>query len=132
MDRIRRIFRGITKKQTTEFGLVAILVSCVLSYWLKERNLILLSIILSLITILVPLLFYPFAALWFGLSEVTSRFGSDVLLGLVFYLIVTPMGLFRRMLGKDSLRLKQFKKSKQSVMINRDHTYSATDLTDTF
>jgi hypothetical protein len=128
----KKLFTGITKKQNTEFGLVTVLVSCVLSYWLKERNLILAAIILSLITIISPVIFYPFTAIWFGLSKILSKFTTAILLSLVFFLVVTPMGLIRRLLGKDSLRLKQFKVSSQSVMTDRDHTYSPTDMTDTF
>lgn len=132
MAKIKEIFSGITKKQNTEFGLVMILVCCVLAYWLKERSLIIVAIILSLLTIIVPIVLTPFAALWFGLSRILSIFSSIVLLSLVFFLVVTPMGLVRRLLGKDSLRLKQFKKSAQSVMTNREHEYTAEDMSDTF
>jgi hypothetical protein len=132
MAKIKEIFSGITQKQNTEFGLVMVLVCCVLAYWLKERSLIMTAIILSLLTIIVPIIFTPFAALWFGLSRVLSKFTSIVLLSLVFFLVVTPMGLVRQLLGKDSLRLKQFKKSAKSVMTNRDHIYTAADMEDTF
>ena len=132
MEKIKNIFSGITKKQNVEFGLVAILVVCVLAFWLNQRNLILVAIILSLVTILVPVAFYPITALWFGLSEVLSKVGSTILLSLVFFLVVTPMGVVRRLLGKDSLRLKQYKKSRESVMMRRDYTYTSADMTDTF
>jgi hypothetical protein len=132
MAKIKDLFIGITKKQNTEFGMVAVLVSCVLAYWLKERSLILLAIILSLTTIIFPVVFYPFTALWFEFSRILSRFTTTILLSLVFFLVVTPMGLIRRLIGKDSLRLKQFKKGNESVMTYRDHTYSAADMTDTF
>ena len=103
-----------------------------LAYWLNERSLIMAAIILSLLTILVPVVLTPFAALWYGLSRVLSKFTTVVLLSLIFFLVVTPIGLVRRFLGKDSLRLKQFKKGTQSVMTNREHEYTAEDMEEMF
>ena len=132
MAKNRGIFSGISKKQNADFGLVIILVCCVLAYWLNERSLIMAAIILSLLTILVPVVLTPFAALWYGLSRVLSKFTTVVLLSLIFFLVVTPIGLVRRFLGKDSLRLKQFKKGTQSVMTNREHEYTAEDMEEMF
>jgi len=120
------------KKQTVEFGIVAILVVCVFAFWLNTKFLILTAIILCLLTLSVPVIFYPFAVLWFGLSSILSRIASAILLGLVFFLIVTPMGQIRKLFGKDTLRLKQFKKGTRSVMTSRDHTFTAADMADSF
>ena len=132
MEAGKKVFSGITKRQNVEFGLVAILVTCVLAFWLNEINWLLATILLSLITIITPVVFYPFAALWFGLSRVLSKISSTILLSLVFFVIVTPMGFFRRIAGKDSLKIRQFKKSRQSVMVDRKHIYTAADMADTF
>ena len=122
----------ISKNQTVEFGIVAILVVCGFALWLNTKILILTAIILCLLTLIAPIIFYPFAVLWFGLSSILSRITSAILLGLVFFLIVTPMGQIRKLFGKDTLRLKQFKKGTQSVMIDRDRTYTAEDMADSF
>jgi hypothetical protein len=53
--------------------------------------------------------------------------GSTIMMSIVFFVIVTPVGLVRRMLGRDPLKLRQFKKGKQSVMKDRDHQYTAED-----
>ena len=42
--------------------------------------------------------------LWMGLAEALSFVMTRVILGLVFCLLVTPIGLLRRMLGGDPLR----------------------------
>jgi hypothetical protein len=47
---------------------------------------------------------------------------------LVFAVVVTPIGLVRRALGKDSLRLRAFKTGDESVMVPRNHTFTAGDL----
>jgi len=72
--------------------------------------------------------YYPFAILWFGLSNLLGTIVSKILLSIVFFIIVLPVALLRRMLGKDSLLLKKFKKSSESVMKTRNQTYVATDL----
>jgi hypothetical protein len=53
---------------------------------------------------------------------------SKIMLALVFFLVVFPMGLIRRILGKDTLRLHQFRKEKTSVFAERNHEYTAADL----
>ena len=131
--RIKKIlFPKVTKKQTVEFGLVAILVTSLFAFWSNNENLVLAIIILSLVTIIIPILFHPFATLWFGFSQVLSHISSTIILSLVFFIIVTPVGLIRKLMGKDSLKIKQFKKNNQSVLIDRNHLYTADDITHTF
>lgn len=122
----------IARKQNIEFGLVAIGVTALLAFWLDMRSLEPAVVGLCLITILVPALFYPFAFLWFGFSRILGNISSTILLSLIFWFVVTPMGLFRRLLGKDNLRIKQFKKGNHSVFTDRNHQYTAADMADTF
>jgi hypothetical protein len=123
---------GITKKQCVEFGLVTILVTCFLAICLKQNYLVIAAFFLTLITIVVPIVFYPFATVWFWLSKILSAIGSRILLTIVFFIVVTPVGLIRRFLNRDSLKIDQFKKSTKSVMTDRDHLYTDGDFTDTF
>jgi hypothetical protein len=132
IDIIKKIFIGITKKQCMEFGLVTILVSIFLAIYLKQNIFVKGAFILTLITIIIPIVFYPFAAVWFWLSKVLSVVGSRVLLTIVFFIVVTPIGLIRKIMHRNNMNIDQFKKSTKSVMINRDHLYTTGDLTDTF
>jgi hypothetical protein len=129
---IKKHIIGVTKKQTVEFGLVTILVATFLAIYLRQNYFIIAAFFLTLITIIVPIVFYPFAAAWFLLSKILSAVGSRVLLSLVFFIVVTPVGMFRRLLNRDSLKIKQFKKSTKSVMTDRDHLYTPEDFIDTF
>jgi len=45
----------------------------------------------------------------------------------IFWL-VTPIGALRRFFGKDSLKLRAFKASEESVMIVRNHLFVARDI----
>jgi len=80
------------------------------------------------LTMLVPAAFRPMAVVWLALSHALGWVSSKVLLTLVFYAIVTPVGLLRRLAGKDPLRLRGFKASNTSVMVTRGRVVSADDL----
>ncbi|HEU4640019.1 MAG TPA: SxtJ family membrane protein [Candidatus Binatia bacterium] len=40
---------------------------------------------------------------WMALGHILGSINSRILLGLVFYLVVTPIGVIRRLLGKDPM-----------------------------
>jgi hypothetical protein len=122
----------VTKKQCMEFGQVATLAALIFALRFKNEHFVIAACVLILVTIVLPIIFYPFAFLWFGLSRLLSMVSPVIILGILFFLVVTPVGLFRRLLGKDSMLLKQFRKNKQSVMINRNHLYTESDLLHTF
>ncbi len=124
--------KKITGKQTMDFGLVVILALAILAFWQKEESLLLALIVITLIAIIAPILLAPFAYVWFKLSQILSIMSSTILLSILFFLLVVPTGIVRRMLGKDNLNLKNFNKSRKSVLIDRHHTYSADDLTRSF
>ncbi len=131
MHIIKDLSLKITKKQCMEFGQVATLVILFFALKFKDDHFVIAAFLLMLITILVPVMFYPFALPWFGLSKLLSVISPVIILTILFFLLVTPVGLFRKLFGKDSMRLKQFKKGKHSVMINRAHLYTEADLLNT-
>jgi hypothetical protein len=124
--------KKITRKQCMEFGQVATLAVLIFALHYKNDHWVTAAFVLILITIILPVIFYPFAFVWFSLSELLSMVSPAILLTVIFFLIVTPVGLIRKLLGKDSMRLKQFKKGKRSVMIDRNHLYIESDLLHTF
>jgi multisubunit Na+/H+ antiporter MnhG subunit len=71
-------------------------------------------------------------AAWLAFAEILGAINIRVLLGALFFLLVTPVACWRRIRGIDNLRLRQFKKSRGSVMENRDHAYTREDLLHTF
>jgi hypothetical protein len=130
----------ITRRENVEFGLVAILVVLFMAlragrihdaHYLSGHYL-LAAFVLTLLTIIVPRIFYPFAAAWFGLSGILGRVSSAVLMTLVFFGIVLPAGLVRKWRGVDPLKIKAFKKGEGSVLSPRNHIYKKEDLLKTF
>lgn len=53
---------------------------------------------------------------------------SRVLLSVIYLVLLLPMGLLRRCMGKDALRLRWWKDGKDSAFVSRDHTFSKDDL----
>ena len=53
-----------------------------------------------------PALLAPLNRLWMAFGLLLHRIVSPVVMGLVFYGVVTPIGLLMRLLGKDLLRLR--------------------------
>jgi hypothetical protein len=87
-----------------------------------------LATVLLVVTMAVPAVYRPIAFVWLGLSHFLGTIVSRVLLTAVFFVIVLPVGLLRRVLGHDSLQLKKFGKGTESVMRVRDHMYAPSDV----
>ncbi|MFN3871866.1 MAG: hypothetical protein ACK4R9_02580 [Ignavibacterium sp.] len=95
------------KKTGITVGIVLILISFIL-WWIGKSSFVYFSlaggifIILSYIAI--PLL-RPFHKLWIGLSLVLGFVMSRVILTILFYFIVTPIGLLAKLVGKKFMPL---------------------------
>jgi len=78
--------------------------------------------IVSLIFLVIALfnskILAPLNKLWFKFGIFLGRIISPIIMGIIFFLIVTPIGLVMRLLRKDILNLK-YNKSK-SYWIEKD------------
>jgi len=54
-----------------------------------------------------PALLAPLNRLWTSLGHLLHKIVSPVVLGIMFFLVITPMGVAMRLLGKDPLRLRR-------------------------
>ena len=72
------------------------------------------SLIISFIFIILGLLnskiLTPLNKLWFKFGVILGKIISPIIMGIIFFLVVTPIGLIMKVLGKDLLRLKFNKK----------------------
>ena len=68
------------------------------------------SLVISLIFLLLGLVnskfLNPLNKLWFKFGILLGKVFSPVIMGIIFFLIVTPIGLLMRLLNKDLLNLK--------------------------
>jgi len=118
-----------TKKEHTDSGLALLLLTLIVSQWLNQLLFIRLAIAEVLVLLIAPVLIFPFTFLWLNISDLLGKVMSKVILAIVFFVFVWPVSMIRKIMGKDSLRLKEFKKDTNSVFINRNHSYTRTDLT---
>ena len=85
------------------------------------------SIILSLIFFVLGALnskvLSPLNKYWIKLGELLGKVIAPVIMFLIFFLVVTPIGLFMRLIGKDLVNLKYNKKIK-SYWISRKNVKS--------
>ena len=77
---------------------------------LRIWPLILLSVFLIL-GLLNSKILYPLNKIWFKFGLLLGRIVSPLVMVIIFFLVVTPIGLLMRILNKDLLNLK-FNKSK--------------------
>jgi hypothetical protein len=117
-----------TPDQARDTGMALTLLCLLIVQFKHTYKFVPLAIVLLIITMAWPRAFKPLAGLWFGLSHVLGTVMSKVILTLVFFIIVTPIGVIRRLMGKDSLQLKKFKKDQDSVFLVRADLVDKTDL----
>lgn len=94
----------------------------------KKEGYLFIAMALHVINMIKPAIYRPLAVLWLGLSDLMGAVVSRILLSIVFFFVVTPISLVRRMMGKDSLKLRAFKVSTASAMVERNHMFVSQDL----
>jgi hypothetical protein len=120
--------KKITKDQSRDTGMAVVLLFLLIFASKKREGYLLVAIALHVVNMAVPQIYKPVAVLWLGFSELLGAVMSRILLSIVFFAVVTPIAIFRRLAGKDSLKLRAFKASKESVMVERNHTFVGRDL----
>ena len=107
------------------FGLLFFIVFLAISLWpLKsQEDLRLWAFILALIFFVLGILnskfLTPLNKLWMKFGIFLGSIISPFVMGVVFFMVVTPVGLIMRSLGKDLLRIKK-SKSASTYWIDRE------------
>ena len=122
----------ISKNQAKDTGMAMVLLLLLLGFFLNDSLYFKLSIIFLILNMIYPLIYKPIAIIWLGFSNLLGTIISKIILSLVFFIVVSPVGFIRRLMGFDSLKLRKFKESNQSVFENRDITYSGKDVENPF
>src|SRR6056300_475249 len=94
------------------FGLVFFIFFLIISFYplingddLRKWSLVIALIFLTLGLINSKIL-SPLNVLWFKLGIFLGKIMSPIIMGIIFFLVVTPTGLIMRLLRKDLLNLK--------------------------
>ena len=85
------------------------------------------SIVIAIIFLIFGLmnskLLTPLNKLWFKFGLFLGTIVSPFVMGIIFFLVITPIGFVMKIIGKDLLNIKHDNK-KKSYWINRDKTKS--------
>ena len=106
------------------FGIVFFVVFLLIGFYplLNQEELKLWALITSFIFLILGMMkskiLTPFNKIWFKLGIFLGKIISPIIMGLIFFLVVTPTGIFMRILGKDLLNLK-FKRDKKSYWLEK-------------
>ncbi len=65
------------------------------------------SIVFGLLTLAVPRALAPLNKAWFYLGKGLGKIVSPIVLGIIFFGILTPISVVTRLFGRDELRLKR-------------------------
>ena len=94
------------------FGIVFFVVFLLIAIYpiLKNEEARLWSLLISSAFLILGLvnsqILTPLNKLWFKFGLLLGKIISPLVMGLIFFLVVTPIGLIMRILGKDVLNLK--------------------------
>ena len=97
------------------FGFVFFIFFLIISFWpLLNGNEIriwslVISVIFLIITLTKPILLSPLNKIWFKIGIFLGSIVSPIIMGIVFFGVVTPISLIMKILGKDLLKLKKNK-----------------------
>ena len=98
------------------FGIVFFIVFSLIALYplLKGNDLRIWSLIISFIFLALGLInskiLTPLNRLWFKFGLLLGKFISPIIKGIIFFIVVTPIGIIMRLLKKDLLNLKFNKK----------------------
>lgn len=109
-------FTGVTEVKIgseRSFGLVFAVVFAIIALWpLKDGGEIRLwaagaACAFAVVALVAPRMLKPLNLVWFKFGMLLHHVVTPLVMGLLFFLTVTPVGLLMRATGKDPMRLKR-------------------------
>lgn len=124
IDEIRKI--KSTRKELREFGLIVGAVFGLLAtlFFLRGKNFYsyfyAISMFLVLFGLIAPVILLPIQKIWMTFAIVIGFFVTRVILGILFYSVITPIGIVMKAIGKDMLNIN-FSDKSDSYWIKRNN-----------
>jgi predicted small integral membrane protein len=120
--------KSITPVQSKDTGMAMTLIALIAGFAAKNTRFFVAAVVLLIVTMTVPNVYRPVAKVWLGLSHLLGTVASKLLLTVVFFVVITPMGLLKRMFGSEPLQLRAWKKGDASVFVERGQACTPSDL----
>ena len=102
----------ISKSSNKSFGIVFFIVFLIIAFYplFYEGSLRIWSLIISIIFLILGLtnskVLTPLNNIWISFGIILGKVISPLIMGIIFFFVVTPIGVFMRIIGKDLLNLK--------------------------
>ena len=112
------------KNSNKSFGVLFFIVFLLIALWplVNGDSLRVWSLLIAVIFLVLGLLnskiLNPFKRIWIKFGEILGKVIAPLVLSIVYFIVITPIGLFLRIFGKDLLGIKFLKK--KSYWIKRD------------
>jgi len=118
-----------TNKKFGYFFSVFFTLIALYSYWQDLKNLAITSATLSFlfvaVTLVAPKVLSPLNRAWYELGMLLGKIVSPIVLGAIFFLMITPISLITRLFGRDELKIKKL--SVQSYWVDRSPPGPSSD-----
>ena len=115
------------QQQAKDTGLAFVLICLIVYLFSDQRVWVIVGIFCLLLCMICPRAYQPAARVWFGFSHFLGGIVSTIILTIIFYVVITPIGLLRQRSGADAMNLQK-RGSKDSAFTERNITFSATDM----
>jgi len=106
-----------SKKDIRSFGItigiILFIVAIALFYYKNNlyQNIVLFAAVFAVTGLVTPILLKPIYLVWMIFAVILGWIMTRVILSVIFYLIMTPIGLITRIIGEDFLDLKKIDSS---------------------
>ena len=110
------------------FGIVFAVVFGLIAFWplIKGNDIRIWALVISIIFFVLGLInskiLTPLNRLWFKVGIFLGNFIAPIVMGIIFFLVVTPTGIIMKLLGKDLIKLK--KNNEKSYWIEKKNIKS--------
>ena len=118
-----------TDKKFGYFFSVVFTLIALYSYWQDLKNFAIFASIISFlfiaVTLVAPKMLSPLNRAWYELGMLLGKIVSPIVLGIIFFLMITPISLITRLFGRDELKIKKL--SLHSYWVDRSPPGPSSD-----
>jgi hypothetical protein len=105
--------------------LVLVLAFTILYWRFQETYWLIIAVLLGIIGLFAPGIAVKIHWFWMKLGHILGYFVSKILLTVIFFVVLFPLGVLSKLAGKNALKLKAGAKS---YFTERNHLYKKEDL----
>jgi Saxitoxin biosynthesis operon protein SxtJ len=118
----------IGKKQCTEIAIISAMALIGAGIKTSSTSYFTYAFFALLMGLIIPIIYWPVAFVWFFLSGIIGRITSTFSLSVIYFIILVPVGMVMRIIGKDPLQLRKFRKSTKSAFTARNYIFRKDDI----